>query len=77
MHRTVGILLAYLNLFVVVTLLLADYIAPGSDLFVGSQQLVVADYYFYYCLTDNQQWQCTKVEGVGGLPLGRSTGRDG
>ena len=36
-------------------------------LFVGSQWLVVAGYYYYYCLSDNQRWLCIKVEGSGGL----------
>ena len=41
------------NLFVVVYTLVGQ-LAPGSDLFVYSQQLVVAGYYYYYCISDNQ-----------------------
>ena len=45
-------------------------------LFVCSQQLVVADNYYYYCISDNQQWQCATVEEAGSLPSAKSTGRD-
>ena len=76
MHDTVGTVLAHLNchthcvgwvVFILVGLVVIWFIAC-------SQQLVVAGY--YHCLSDNQQWQCTMVEGAGNLPIGQSTGRD-
>ena len=78
MHRTGCILLIYLNfyayiLFVVVFNLVSAHLADSClvtiCLFVCSRQLVVAGYYYCYCLSDNQWWQCIKVEGAGGLPL--------
>ena len=79
MHGTVGIMLAYLNchayiVFVVVFTLVGRF-TSGSNLLVCL--LVVAGSYYYYCLSDNQRWPCTKVEGTGSLPLGQSTSRDG
>ena len=58
MHRTVGIVLAYLNchiyIVLVVVFTLAGGLMPGSDLVVCGWQLIVAGYYYYYCLSNNQ-----------------------
>ena len=59
------------------SLWLVDLLPIAITLFVCSWQLVFTGYYFYYCLSNNQQWPYTKVEGVGSLPLGQSTGREG
>ena len=70
-HRTVGIVLIVTHniLFVVVFALIGE-LAPGSD-FLVCQKLVVGFCllitYYYYCLSDKQQWPCTKVEGAGYL----------
>ena len=42
-------------------------------LFVCSQWLVAAG---NYCLSDNQQWMCTKVKEARGLTLCQFTGRN-
>ena len=59
-------MLAYLNyhtyiVFVVVSLLSVNWHMVAISLFVCSCQLNVGDYYYYYCLSDNQRWPCTKV----------------
>ena len=51
-------------------------LAPGSDLLVCSWWLVFAGCYYYFA-SNNQLWQCTKIEGTSSLPLGRLLGRDG
>ena len=56
--------------------LVADLHLVVICLFVCSRWLVVAGCYYYYCLSDNQQSLCTKVEEAGGLPLGKCTGGD-
>ena len=87
MHRTVSRLSVHLNfhvyiLFVVVFTLVGQLVA-GNDLLVCSRQLViswrlvVAGYYYHYCLSDNQWWQWAKVGGAGKLLLGWLTDRDG
>ena len=90
MHRTVGLVLVYLNchtyILFVVAFTLVDRLMclVVICLFVCSWWLVFAGYYYCYWLLllllvirDNHWWQCTKVEGAGSLPLGRLTGRDG
>ena len=58
MHRTVSIVLAYLNfyvyiLFVVVSLLLVYLGLVASRMVVCSRWLVIAGYYYYYYLSNN------------------------
>ena len=56
---------------------LVGRVAHGSLHNYSSCWLFVAGCYYYYCLSNNQRWTCTKVEeAAGGLPLGWSTGRD-
>ena len=70
MHRKVGTMLdyhAYDIIFKVVSLLSAELHVVVIGLFFCSYQSVVAGFYYYnYCLSDNQRWQCTKVEEAGG-----------
>ena len=56
--------------------LLMDSYLVAICLFACSWQLVVAGYYYFHCLSDNQQWLRTKVE-EDYLPLTQSTGRNG
>ena len=65
-HSTVETVLAYLNCH---TLYLSGgFIFVGRlliCLFTCTWQLIVTGYYYYHCLSDNQQWLCTKVEEAG------------
>ena len=60
-HRTVGVVLAYLNhhvciSFVVVFTLLVDLCPVAICLFVWNWLFIVAGYHYYHCLYDNQWW---------------------
>ena len=77
-HGMVGTLLASIAtwnvahthvVFVVVFTLIGGLGLGNHCLFVCSWQLVVAGYYYYSCLSDNQQQLYTELEEVGGLPL--------
>ena len=83
--RMVGISLAYayLNCHAIFwfclwwfSLLLINLCQVAICLFFCRQWLVITGYLYYYCLSNNQRWLCTKVEGADGLPLGWSFDRD-
>ena len=81
MHGTVATVSVYLNYHMYcvcwVVFILVGELVPSSDCFFAcSWWLAVADYYYYHCPSDNQQWPSTKVEEADGLPLGQSTGMD-
>ena len=75
MHRTVGIVLVYLNCHSYISrlwwfsLFLADSHLVVISLFVCNWSLVDAGYYYYHWLYDDQRWPCTKVKEAGGLIL--------
>ena len=82
LHRTMDTVLVHLNchiyLVFVVVFTFVGGLEPGSDFacsFKACGYLLLA-IIFYYCLSDNEQWPCTKVGEAGRLPLGRSTGRN-
>ena len=66
---------AYIVIVVIFTLV--GELVPDSDLLVCLYPawLSLAITIVLSCLSNNQQWPCTKVEGAGGLPLGQCTGQ--
>ena len=78
--NSVNILQLSQVLYLQIVFIPADVLNPGSDLLVCLQLAVSCCWVLLlslYCLSDSQQWLCTKVEGAGGLPLSQFTGKKG